>query len=238
MRKEAFTVGSYVHVYNRGNRKEPIVRDKKDRWHFLQLLFYCNSDLSLLNPIRTMQTMDRKNQISQNPFLWPDHLPARNPLVKILCFVLLENHFHLLLKEIQEGGISLFMRKLGTGMAMHFNKKYQEVGRLFQNSYRARTIDKDEYLTYLSVYIQLKNCFELYPHGLKQAINEFDKAFEWAVQYPYCSLGDYAGARNSLIIDKEVLGEIFPTPQEYRAFAKQCMLRMNLQARLGSLTFE
>jgi hypothetical protein len=43
MRKEEFTKGNYVHVYNRGSRSMPIVRDAKDRWRFLQGLYYFNS---------------------------------------------------------------------------------------------------------------------------------------------------------------------------------------------------
>ena len=60
------------------------------------------------------------------------------------------------------------MRKLGTGMTNYFNTKYQESGRLFQGAYKARTVNNDEYLNTLSVYIQVKNLFEIYPKGFKK----------------------------------------------------------------------
>jgi len=42
MRKEPFSIDNYVHAYvhvfNRGNRKQVIVRDNKDRGRFLRII--------------------------------------------------------------------------------------------------------------------------------------------------------------------------------------------------------
>lgn len=80
--------------------------------------------------------------------------------------------------------------------------------------------------------------FELYPDGLRKAMEKFDSAFEWAIRYPYCSLADYADRRNSPIVDKDLLGKLFPDPKDYKEFSRECMLGMNLDAKLGSLTIE
>ena len=237
MRKENFTVGSFVHVYNRGNRKEPIVRDQKDKWHFVELLFYFNNKFAVNNSSRQRKQLKFNPNQPQEPFPWPEEWPSREPIVKILAFSLLENHFHLLLKEIQEGGISLFMRKIGTGMASYFNIKYKEVGALFQGSYKAKNIKGDLYLKYLSAYIQVKNPLENYPGGFQKAMKNFEVAYAWAVRNPYCSLGDYAGSRNSPLIDKDILGKIFSSPKEYKEFARQCLAE-NLEEKLGNLTLE
>ena len=242
MRKEKFTVGSFAHVYNRGNRKQPIVKDQKDKWHFLQILYYFNNSFTVNNPSRQLErlslNLNQPPRQPKKPFIWPKEWPPRQPIVKILAFSLMENHFHLLLKEIQKGGISLFMQKLGIGMAAYFNKKYQEVGSLFQGSYKAKRIKNDLYLKYLSVYIQVKNPFENYPGGLQEAVQHFDKAYAWTTKNPYCSLADYAGLRNSSIIDKDLLGENFPDPKEYKEFARQCLSKKDLEGRLGKLTLE
>ncbi len=236
MKREKFTVGSFIHIYNRGNRKQPIVRDQRDKRHFLEMLYYFNSEFYAINPFRDL---NRRLKLDFNEsFNWPLDWPERKPLVKILTFALLENHFHLFLKEIQEGGVTKFMRRLGTGMANYFNTKYQEVGSLFQGSYKVKTVNEDIYFKYLSVYIQVKNIFELYPGGFHEAIKDFNKAYEWAVQYPYCSLADYARRKNSPIVDKDILEELFSSPEEYKEFAKQCLVRMNLDNKLGRLTLE
>ena len=231
MRKEEFAKGNYVHIYNRGSRAMPIVCDAKDRWRFLQALYYFNSGLSL-------NLRDLRKLNFRKVFDWPESWPKRQPIVMILAFVLMENHFHLLLKEIQKGGIAMFMQKFGTGMANYFNAKYKETGSLFQGSYKAKLIDEDAYLKYLSVYIQVKNTFEMYPGGIEKAKKEFDKAYEFAINYPYCSLADYAGKRNSPIIDKELLGELFPTPEQYKEFARECIMGMDLDKKLSDLTLE
>ncbi|MEK7121632.1 MAG: transposase [Patescibacteria group bacterium] len=228
MRKEPFGLNDYVHVYNRGNRKQPIVIDNKDRYRFLQYLYYFNTEVTPPNPFRGLLKSDF--------YSWPDEWPPRKPIVKILCFILLNNHFHLLLQEIVNGGITLFMRKLGTGMTNYFNTKYQESGRLFQGAYKARTVNNDEYLKYLSVYIQVKNLFEIYPKGFKKALQEFDKAFDWAVQYPFSSLSVYnlnKANNTSSIITKDILSEIFPNTHGYKEFSKDCIV--DIENRLKDL---
>lgn len=171
-------------------------------------------------------------------FDWPANWPSHKPLVNIVCFALMPNHYHLILEEIVDGGITKFMRKLGTGMTNYFNTKYKESGRLFQGAFKAKTISSDNYLSFLNVYINVKNTFELYPGGIKKAISDFDTAFEWAVKYPYCSLADYTGNRNSPIIEKSILADMFSSLEEYKAFAKDCMLNMNLEDKLGNFTFD
>ena len=233
-----FEVGSFAHIYNRGNRKQPIVRDAKDKWHFLQVLYYLNHQTSLLNPFRELRERELLMSEINNPFAWPKQWDTRSPLVKILTFKLRENHFHLILKQEVENGIQKFMQRIGVAMAKRFNERYQEVGSLFQGRYKRKIIEKDEYIMYLSVYIQVKNAFEEYPGGLEKALQEFDRAFEWAIKDPYNSLGDYAGNRNSSIIDKDVLGAMFPTPQSYKEFTKQCLSDMNFDEKLDKFRLD
>ena len=231
-----FEIGSYGHIYNRGNRKQLIVRDAKDKWHFLQCLYYLNHQSPIFNPFRELRKLLKSDFNKQ--LVWPKQLGERNPLVKILAFKLMENHFHLLLKQEIEDGIRIFMQRAGTAMAKRFNERYQEVGSLFQGRYKRKLIEKDEYIMYLSVYIQVKNAFEEYPGGLKKAFREFDKAYEWAIKDPYNSLGDYAGKRNSPIIDKDILKEMFPTPNSHKEFAKQCLFYPFPDEKLKDLYLE
>ncbi|HEV8666958.1 MAG TPA: transposase [Candidatus Paceibacterota bacterium] len=156
----------------------------------------------------------------------PDTWPEQKHLVKILCFTLMPNHFHLILKEIKKGGVSEFMQKLGQSMTNHFNQKYKQRGSIFQGSYKAKNIGRDEHLRYAAAYIMVKNVFELYPNGgLRCATKDFDKAWEWAIKYSFSSLGDYAGVReNSVIIEKEILGEICTKPLQFKKFARDVIL--------------
>lgn len=63
------------------------------------------------------------------------------------------NHFHFLLRQDTDASLTFFMLKLGTSYAKYFNIKYGEVGSLFQDRFKAKLIEKDEYLLQLSRYI-------------------------------------------------------------------------------------
>lgn len=225
MRKEPFSVGNIVHVFNRGNRKQEIVHDEDDKLNFLLGLCYLNNEKSPSKPLsRAREFLRLRSNLRPNgDFSWPPEWDQRKPLVKILAFILLKNHLHLILEEIQEGGIAKFMGKLSNSMTGYFNEKHKESGRLFQGSYKARLVDSDNYLRYLAVYIMVKNAFEMYPGGIENAIKNFDDAYEFAVKYSYSSLANYASIKISPILDKEMLLDAFSNPQEFKEFAKNCL---------------
>lgn len=236
MRVEPFTVGDLLHVYNRGNRKMPIVDDENDKWRFLKILRYFNDEFSPQNPFREIETLIRTGEDVR--FQWPKSWPSPKPLVKILAYCLMPNHYHLLLKEIVKGGVSKFMKKIGDGFTGYINLKYGETGKVFQGSYKGKVIKEEKILQYLDVYIQVLNPFELYPGGIKKALKEFDKAFEFAMNYPFCSLGESFGRRNLNILSREELAEVFPNLAAYKALAYDALLVRNIREILGKLTME
>ena len=228
MRKEPFAVGSYVHVVQRGTRGLPIVRDEADRFRFLLMLAHFNDHFASFNWHR-----DLYDARLHRTFERPSHWPERSPQVIIAAFALVENHFHLLLQEIIEGGIARFMQRLGTGMAKKFNERHGEKGSLFQGAYRARTVDDDRYFRYVAAYIQVKNAFDVHPRGYRWARDHFDAAYAWASAYPYSSLGDYAEIFDRPIVDKTFLSSLY-SPDEYKEFARDMILGRNVPDDLES----
>lgn len=213
MRKEPYSVGSFVHVYKRGTRKMPIVRDDADRWRFLKLIRYVNDQ----NLPRNWERDIGPDLIRQNyarPQSWGD----QKPYVSILAYCLMDNHFHLLLQERVDGGISKFMQRVCTSMSAAYNAKYTETGTLFQGSFRARTVKDDEQLQYLAAYIHVKNAFERYPAGLKAAIREYNRAYEWAKRDPFVGLeSDFP------ILDQDVIRDVLLDNGRFRAYARDVM---------------
>lgn len=193
MRVESFGIDSLIHVTNLGVRGADIVRDTADRKRFVRSLFYLND---------THSDPYWHEEVSRLPmFGRPPHWPVREPLVHIIAWTLLSNHFHLLIQEICEGGTARFMQRFGGSLTMCFNQKYHERGSLFQSSYHGKTIDADAHLNYLAFYILVKNTLEMYPGGLAVALAHFDDAWEWATQYPFSSLRDHSLGESSPIID-------------------------------------
>lgn len=75
--------------------------------------------------------------------------------VSILAYCLMPNHIHLLVRQNGPEPISNFIQKLHTAYSMYFNKKYEQVGHIFQDRFKAKIVGKDEYLMHLSRYIHL-----------------------------------------------------------------------------------
>jgi len=226
MRKEIFGIGSYVHVVNRGTRSLPIVRDDIDRFRFLLMLSHFNDHFAPLNWYRDLQDTDLHNSLSR-----PNTWPPQERLVNIIAFCLVENHFHLLLQELTEGGVPRFMQRLGTGMAKRFNERHGQKGSLFEGPYRARLVSDDRYFRYVTAYIQVKNAFDVHPRGYVWARDHFDEAYNWATRYSYSSLGDYIGifggsqasTEHRAIVEREFLSSLF-SPDEYREYSRDMIL--------------
>ena len=62
---------------------------------------------------------------------------------------MMKNHYHLLLSELVENGMSLFLRKLNVGYAKSFNEKYERVGTLFQGRTKKILIENDAHFNYI-----------------------------------------------------------------------------------------
>jgi len=72
----------------------------------------------------------------------------------IYAWVLMDNHFHLLLRTGNRS-ISTSMRKLLTGYVVNFNCRHKRHGHLFQNRYKSIICEDDPYLLELTRYIHL-----------------------------------------------------------------------------------
>lgn len=217
--KRAFSKGSYVHVIKRGVRGMPIVKDKHDKWRFLRSLYYLNDQPSRERWSREVESTTASGFSMPRPQGWE----AQQPWVKVHAYTLMPNHFHLLLEEIVDGGIAAFMRKVGGSMTKYFNEKYDQSGSLFQSSYKSSVVDSDAYLRFLLAYILIKNPFELHPKGFKYAIDNFDKAFDWAQRYPFSSLGSFTDKYEAPPIIETNLDSLFDDTKDFKAVGQEAV---------------
>lgn len=143
----AFHNGGFYHLYNRGVEKRIIFIDPSDHFHFIHDLFEFNDADAVLN------TTFYRNQLNYRGLTSIVERKPRKLLVDILAYALMPNHFHLLVKQRRDSGVSLFMQKLGTGYTGYFNIKRKRSGVLFQGTYKAKPIHEDRYLRHLVMYI-------------------------------------------------------------------------------------
>jgi len=129
------------------------------------------------------------------------------------------NHFHILIQENNDNGISKFMQKLSTGYTMYFNKRYERSGSLFQGKFKATHADEDRYLKYLFSYIHL-NPSKLVQSDWKEAgIKNSKKIEEYLDKYPYSSYLDHKGVIRSenKILNTDATPEYFNSVSELEA---------------------
>ena len=202
-RKLDFSVDEYYHIYNRGVEKRDIFLNDGDKDRFIRLLYLANS----AKPFVFREIKDL--QFSQ--------IKRGELRTAIGAYCLMPNHFHLLVRETTEGGISAFMEKLSTGYSMYFNKKYKRVGPLFQSRFQARHVDDDNYLKYLFAYIHLNPVKLIYPDWKEKGIADLQKAKEYLSKYPYSSYHDFLGKirPEQAILNKETFPEYFETGHDF-----------------------
>jgi len=130
VRKIQFETDSYYHIYNRGVDKRDIISDNDDCIRFLRSLNIFNTTESVGSVFEYDIHSKNKTQSFGNPV-------SKSKLVEIVACNLLDNHYHLVLKQLIDGGISTFMKSLGGGYTKYFNEKYDRSGALFQGPFKA-----------------------------------------------------------------------------------------------------
>jgi putative transposase len=182
-RKIRFAPGEYYHLYNRGTEKRTVFLDQTDYRRFLNLLFLCNGELGI-----NMRELLKQAREFEELF----EVDREKPLVAIGAYCLMPNHFHILVKELEEGGTSKFMQKLTTAYTMYFNTRRHRVGSLFQGTFKAEQVGKDQYLKYLYSYVHL-NPVKLFDRGWKsRKLRSVHNAEMFIAEYSYSSYRDYA----------------------------------------------
>ncbi|MEK9130130.1 MAG: transposase [Patescibacteria group bacterium] len=216
MNNRIFLNNNFYHIYNRGVDKRVIFQNQKDHYRFIHDLYEFNNKNPVLNYIQPM----RKNINIENPTS-----KKRKLLVDIMCFCLMPNHFHLILRQKVENGITEFMRKLGTGYTNYFNTEYQRSGVLFQGRFKAIDIQKDEYLMHLSRYIHL-NPIELIENNWKKnGIKNYKKINDFLENYRWSSYLDFIDKKNfPSIINNDFLMSYFKGGKDYKKFIFELIL--------------
>jgi REP element-mobilizing transposase RayT len=176
--------------------------DDNDYKRFMILLYISNSDKHF-----NIKDLYLKG-LSYKDFFIVDR---GNAIVDIGSYTLISNHFHLLLHEKIESGISIFMKKILTAYSMYFNMKYERTGSLFEGPFKARHIDNDAYLNWVFSYIHLNPVKLIEPNWKENGISNPESAKNFMQNYKYSSYHDYfiEGRPESVILNKEAFPEHF-----------------------------
>ncbi|HEY9583289.1 MAG TPA: transposase [Candidatus Paceibacterota bacterium] len=190
MRKVQFANGEHYHVYNRGVDHRQIILDEKDSERFLLGLDYFNS-VESIGAIKAFSDLKDK--------------PRRRPLVNIIAYCLNPNHFHLILEQLVDNGVSIFVKSLSGGYAKYFNIRNKRTGTLYEGPFKVKHIADNDYLLHLSSYVNLNDKL----HRIGQPISKIVRS----------SWREFCESKIDGICIKGIILEQFGSPDEYKKFA-------------------
>jgi putative transposase len=196
------TTDGIYHIYNRGVEKRNVFKDSVDYIRFIHDLFEFNDT----NPAPAFERRYKPDIEDQSS---PSLKKPKEKIVEILCFCLMPNHYHLLVRQASEQGIPLFMHKLGAGYTNGFNKKYTRIGPLFQGKYKIKHVDKNTYLQHLVCYIHFN------PLKLLQDSSKL-KQYRWSSHLDYLGISNFES-----LLEKKFLLELFGGEKGYEKFSKE-----------------
>ncbi len=195
--------GEIYHILNRGTASIPVFRQKRDYMRFIHLIDYYRFSEAPGRFSRFLQLSRQERQKIINS------LKKKGlKLVTIIAYCLMPNHFHLLLRQEEEKGITEFMRLIQNSYSRYFNLKYQRRGSLFENRFKAIRVETEEQLLHLSRYIHLNPYSSYLVRDKKQLLN-----------YPFSSLKEYLKTTTEPeLCSKDVVISCFGSKRSYRSF--------------------
>lgn len=133
-------------------------------------------------------------------------LKTTTPLVDIYAFAFMPNHFHFLVKQVQNDGISRFVANLQNSFAKVFNLKNERHGSVFQSQFKAKRIETDYQFIHVSRYIHL--------NPVTSYLIEFNKLqTDTRTSFPA-----YATGKEIRSIKKDFLLSMFSSSEDYVRF--------------------
>lgn len=197
-RKVPLSDGEYYHIFNRGVDKRQIFMDTQDVSRF----FLCMQIFNKIEPIGSL--LEYGSDVRQNS-------DDKDILVSIVAYCLNPNHFHLILRQEVEGGISEYMKRLSGGYTWYFNNKHDRSGALFQGRFKSKHIDTDNYLKYVSAYVNLNDRVHQFGGSTAKLVRS-----SWA---------EYITEIPGICTKDIVLGQ-FNNLNQYKKFALKALLEM------------
>lgn len=141
----------------------------------------------------------------------------------VLCYCIMPDHYHLLIKELKDNNISNFIRKCNISISKYVNIKNDRRGTLFESRFNSKHIDTNEYLLHLSLYIHLNPLDFISGRGWREnKLKDWTSAKKKLLDYPWSSLKSYINDnyKDSIISGAEIIMDQFDSGKDYEQFLK------------------
>lgn len=214
---KVYSENGFYHIYNRGVEKRLIFQDDQDYAVFLSYL------KEYLLP---KNKEELTNKLLESGVSYKERAEILRLLklnnfadeIILLAYCLMPNHFHLLVKQKNANSIDRFMNSLGTRYTGYFNRRYKRVGALYQDVYKAVSVESDPQLLYLTSYIHRNPLKKLASTGASTG-DVFRAYFSQPSSYP-----DYLEQRKTTWVHPENILAYFSKSYHqlsYQSFVEQ-----------------
>jgi len=205
-RHTQFVNNQIYHIFNKTIENRQIFQQKKDAARAIIAFWYYRyqgNPYSLSNFLRLGE--EKKDAAIQRT----ENLPRQ---VNILSYCLMKNHYHLLIEQTSENGISKFINDFQNSFVRYYNIKYSRQGPLFINQFKAVLVEQDDQLKHVSRYIHLN------PYS-----GHIVKTFEKLIDYPWSSLKEYLNSNKTKyskyqLLSKEKILRYYEDVEDYKWF--------------------
>jgi len=202
----------------------PIYYQQAEYQRFIDLIKYYRFADALKSYSNLMLMSKEKREEYLNELI-----KSQKVLVKIFAYCLMPNHFHLLLQQVMENGLTTFISKVQNGFAKYFNQRNDRVGPLFQSMFKAVRIESEEQLLHTSRYIHL--------NPTTSFLIRKNEIFN----YPWSSLPTYVGeggAPRFGLVNTKLFLRLIGGKAKYRVFVLDQIDHQRKLSEIKHLTME
>lgn len=236
-RKRVFASGETYHVVLRRIGNELLFRDTDDYYRGVFSIYeFNNSQPTEIYRRRRARIAEKKKEKKLIP-----HIDKREKLVEVLTFTLMPNHIHLLLRQLQDGGITNFVRKIGSGYPLYFRQKHHQSdkGYFFQGKFASVHIKSDNQLIATFVYIHTNPLSLIEPGWKEGKIKNLRRATEFLENFKWSSYQDYLGQKNfPSVTDRDFLLETIGDQEKVRKIINDWIKDKKKIKRLNKVSLE
>ena len=215
-RETPIVTNEIYHIYNRSIALQPIFKTNSDYYRFSNLVDYYRF---INQPVR-FSHLNRLPKDEKESLIKRMHKDKELNL-EIYAFAFMPTHYHFLAKQLNDKGISDFIRLLQNSYAKYFNLKSNRNGSLFQHMFRIKRIQSEEQLLHIARYIHLN---PLTNYVLKDEKELSD--FQWT------SFTDYITSKRRPFVNTTFIGNHYKSME---TFGKFTLDQLNYQRELEQI---
>ena len=152
MRKDVLVVGEIYHIFNKSIAEFNIFNNTSEFLRMLNVIRYYQTEKPLIKFSDFLRSS--RVQLGDVNISFPDR-SNKEKLVEIIAYCLMPTHIHLILKQLKEDGISIFMNRILNSYTRYFNIRHKRKGPLWEGRFKNILVTTDEQLIHITRYVHL-----------------------------------------------------------------------------------